>query len=78
MHKTVGVTIFLVALARIIWIISQPKPSGLHPERKGATWLAETIHWPLYSSLVMPPLTSWIRHAATALSAGKSKRIATG
>ena len=55
MHKTVGVTIFHVALARIIWIISQPKPNGLHPERKGETWLAETIHWPLYSSLVMPP-----------------------
>jgi cytochrome b561 len=55
MHKTVGVTIFHVALARIIWIISQPKPNGLHPERKGETWLAETIHWPLYSSLVIPP-----------------------
>jgi hypothetical protein len=55
MHKTVGVTIFYVALARIIWTISQPKPNGLHPERKAKTWLAEPNHWPLYSSLVMPP-----------------------
>ena len=55
MHKTVGVTIFYVALARIIWTISQPKPNGLHPERKAETWLAETIHCPLCSSLVMPP-----------------------
>ncbi len=78
MHKTVGVTIFHVALARIIWTISQPKPNGLHPERKAETWLAETIHWPLYSSLLMASHTSWIRHAETALSAGKSRRIATG
>jgi cytochrome b561 len=54
MHKTVGVTIFDVAFARIISTISQPKPNGLHPERKAETWLAETIHWALYSSLVIP------------------------
>ena len=59
MYKTVDVTIFYVALARIIWAISQPKPYGLHPKGKAETWLAETIHWVLYSSLVMPPpLTS--------------------
>lgn len=55
LHKTVGVTIFFVALARIIWAINQPKPNGLHPERKAETWLAETIHWLLYGSLVMAP-----------------------
>ena len=66
MHKTVGVTIFYVALARIIWTISQPKPNGLHPERKAKTWLAESNHWPLYSSLVMPPhqLNSPCRNSA--------------
>jgi cytochrome b561 len=54
MHKTVGVTIFHFALARIIWAKSRHKPNGLHPEGKAETWLAETIHWVLYSSLVMP------------------------
>jgi cytochrome b561/polyisoprenoid-binding protein YceI len=65
LHKTVGVTIFFVALARIIWAISQPKPNSLHPGRKAETWLAETIHWLLYGSLVMAPLAGWIHHAAT-------------
>jgi len=50
----VVVTIFYVALAHIIWAISQPKPNGLHPEGKAEIRVTETIHWLLYSSLVMP------------------------
>ena len=29
LHKTVGVTIFFVALVRIIWAVTQPKPAPL-------------------------------------------------
>jgi cytochrome b561/polyisoprenoid-binding protein YceI len=65
MHKTLGVTVFFVALARIGWAFKQPKPNGLHPERKAENWLAETIHWLLYGSLVLVPLTGWIHHAST-------------
>jgi len=65
MHKTLGVTMFFVALARVGWAFKQPKPNGLHPERKAESWLAETIHWLLYGSLVIVPLTGWIHHAAS-------------
>ncbi|MGB7316887.1 MAG: cytochrome b/b6 domain-containing protein [Planktotalea sp.] len=65
LHKTVGVTAFFVALARILWAISQTKPAGLHPERRAETLLAELVHWLLYGSLVLVPLTGWIHHAAT-------------
>jgi cytochrome b561/polyisoprenoid-binding protein YceI len=64
-HKTLGVIIFAVALARIIWAFTQPKPATLHPDRKAETLLAETVHWLLYISLVAVPLTGWIHHAAT-------------
>ena len=64
-HKTLGVLIFLVALARILWAITQPKPGPLHAERKAETALAELVHWLLYISLVAVPLTGWIHHAAT-------------
>lgn len=64
-HKTVGVTIFFVALARIAWAISQPKPGPLHPDRRLETFLADTVHWTLYASLVLVPATGWIHHAAT-------------
>ncbi|SNR42235.1 cytochrome b/b6 domain-containing protein [Puniceibacterium sediminis] len=65
MHKTLGVTIFFVAILRILWALNQPKPAPLHPERRLESWLAETVHWLLYGSLVLVPLTGWLHHAAT-------------
>ena len=64
LHKTLGITVFFVALLRIVWAVTQPKPAGLHPERKVETFMAETAHWLLYGSLVLSPLTGWIHHAA--------------
>ena len=64
-HKTLGVIIFVVALARIIWALTRTKPAPLHPDRKLETMLAEVVHWLLYISLVAVPLTGWIHHAAT-------------
>jgi len=64
-HKTLGITVFFTALARIIWAISQPKPASLNPDRKVEHWVAETVHWLLYGSLVLVPLSGWIHHAAT-------------
>lgn len=65
LHKTLGITIFLVSLARIIWAISQPKPGLLTPDTRIEATLAKTAHWLLYGSLVMVPLAGWATHAAT-------------
>ncbi|MGV6803689.1 MAG: cytochrome b/b6 domain-containing protein [Ruegeria sp.] len=65
LHKTVGVTVFFVALARILWAISQPKPGLLNADNKPEAFAAETVHWLLYGSLVLVPLSGWIDHAAT-------------
>ncbi|MEX0347995.1 MAG: cytochrome b/b6 domain-containing protein [Paracoccaceae bacterium] len=65
MHKTIGVTIFFVALARIIWTLRQPHPGLLNADNKPEAFAAETVHWLLYGSLVLVPLSGWIHHAAT-------------
>ncbi len=65
LHKTVGLFIFFVALARILWAVTQPKPAHLHPDRKAETFLATLVHWLLYASLVLVPLSGWVHHAAT-------------
>lgn len=65
MHKTLGVTVFFVALFRVVWAVTQDKPGPLHPDRKAETFVAEVVHWVLYISLVAVPLTGWIEHAAT-------------
>lgn len=65
LHKTIGVAMFFVALARIAWAISQPKPGLLNGDKWAEAWAAETVHWLLYGSLVMVPLSGWVHHAAT-------------
>jgi len=64
-HKTLGVAAFFTALARILWAITQTKPGLLNGDRKVESWAAETVHWLLYGSLVIVPLSGWIHHAAT-------------
>lgn len=65
LHKTLGVTVFFVALLRILWAVAQPRPHPLHPDRRLETSVAETVHWALYLSLVAVPLSGWLYHAST-------------
>ncbi|MCV2887015.1 cytochrome b/b6 domain-containing protein [Ruegeria aquimaris] len=64
-HKTLGVTMFFVAVARILWALTQTKPGLLNAENRAEAMAAETVHWLLYGSLVLVPLSGWIHHAAT-------------
>ncbi|MGV6847163.1 MAG: cytochrome b/b6 domain-containing protein [Marinibacterium sp.] len=64
-HKTLGVTVFFVALARIAWAVGQPRPGLLNAGNRIEAWLAHTVHWALYGALVLVPLSGWIHHAAT-------------
>ena len=64
-HKTLGLTVFAVAILRVIWALLQPKPAPLHPERQAETFAADAAHWLLYGSIILIPLTGWGYHAAT-------------
>lgn len=63
-HKTLGVAAFVLGALRILWALLQPRPVPLHPERRLETTLAEMVHWLLYLSLVIVPLSGWVHHAA--------------
>ena len=65
LHKTFGLTILVVAILRILWAVTQPKPVPLHPERRGEIFLAGAAHWLLYGSIILIPLSGWVHHAAT-------------
>lgn len=64
LHKTIGVAAFFVALARILWALSQPKPGLLNGDHGTEAFLAELVHWALYGALVIVPLSGWVHHAA--------------
>jgi cytochrome b561/polyisoprenoid-binding protein YceI len=66
LHKTIGVAAFFVALLRILWAISQPKPGLPNGDRRAEAFLADMMHWALYGALVIVPLSGWIHHAAQA------------
>ena len=63
-HKTIGVSIFFIALARIFWTLTQVKPTLLNAEHKLEAFAAELAHWLLYISMLLVPLTGWLHHAA--------------
>jgi len=65
LHKSLGLTIFLTALVRILWALIQPKPGLLNADRPVEAFVAKTVHWLLYGSLLLVPLTGWLTHAAT-------------
>ena len=64
LHKTMGVTVFFVALARILWAITQPHPRLLNADKRAESFLASLAHWTLYGAIVIVPLSGWIGHAA--------------
>ena len=66
LHKTLGVTAFFVAVGRIAWALSQPKPGLMNADKPAESFAAETVHWALYGALVIVPLSGWISHAAAA------------
>lgn len=63
LHKTVGITLLVVAITRIFWAIIQPHPGPLHGGLEA--WAAKTVHWLLYGSIIAMPLLGWVHHAAT-------------
>lgn len=64
-HKTMGVTVFFIALLRIAWSLTQPRPGLLNADHRAEATLAEAVHWLLYGSILLVPLSGWLHHAAT-------------
>ncbi|WP_340643942.1 YceI family protein [Phenylobacterium sp.] len=60
LHKSVGITILVLSLARLGWRLANPPP----PEPEGLTvwevWLSKIVHWGLYGLMIGMPITGWI------------------
>lgn len=65
LHKTLGVLLFLVALVRVGWALSQPHPRPLNAARKLESLAAQSVHWMLYGAILCMPLTGWLHHSAS-------------
>ena len=64
LHKTLGILAFVTAIIRVGWVFAQVQPHPLNVERKFETLLAGVIHWLLYGSIILMPITGWLHHAS--------------
>jgi len=63
-HKWIGVTIFLLAAARLLWRLYHPAPAL---PAAMAAWEKAAAHWThvlLYALFFMAPLTGWLSSSA--------------
>jgi adhesin HecA-like repeat protein len=59
LHKTVGISILILSLARLAIRIWVPRPAPFRQPRPLA-FLAEAVHWGLYVVMIGGPITGWI------------------
>jgi cytochrome b561 len=58
-HKSLGITILLLAVLRLAWRFISPPPRPLTPPDHRETRLASLGHWLLYLLMLAVPLTGW-------------------
>ena len=63
-HKSIGMTIFMLAVVRLIWRLINPVPA-VPPNTK--TWqqrASSVVHWSLYALILVTPLAGWLMSSA--------------
>ena len=59
LHKSIGLTILALALARLIWRLFDPPPLLPETMPRWERWLAKLSHILLYGLAILMPLTGW-------------------
>lgn len=68
LHKSIGVTILVLAALRLLWRLKNIHPAPLPNHKKLEKILASVIHGLLYVSLFLMPLSGWIMSSAKGFS----------
>ena len=63
-HKSVGITILMLATLRLVWRWLNPTPTLPGTLKPYERWLAHATHWGLYALLFAMPLTGWMMSSA--------------
>lgn len=65
-HKSIGMTILVLACARLVWLWISPRPPALASHKKWEKIMARIIHIFFYGALLAMPLTGWVMSSAKA------------
>jgi cytochrome b561 len=66
-HKSVGITIFLLAVVRLSWRLWQGVPRAL-PMPEWQFIASRISHWSMYALIILLPITGWLTSSASAHS----------
>ncbi|MDB5460344.1 MAG: cytochrome b, partial [Caulobacteraceae bacterium] len=64
-HKSVGITILLLSLARLAWRIAHPPPPYASSLSTPEKVLSRVTHWGFYVIMIAMPLTGWLAVSAS-------------
>jgi cytochrome b561 len=64
-HKSIGVLVFPLLLARVLWRLKQGWPESLHHYAAIEQFLAKVTHWALLLGLIALPITGMIYSGAS-------------
>jgi cytochrome b561 len=67
-HKTVGITILVVAVIRLAWRLAQPPPAPAATMLSWERTAAIGAHWLLYVLMFAVPLSGWLMSSALGFS----------
>lgn len=59
-HKSVGMTVLLLAIVRLAWRFLHKPPAFPATMSEGEKWLARLTHWALYLLIFIMPLSGWL------------------
>lgn len=65
LHKSIGVTILLLSLARLGWRLANPPPPEPATLKPWERTLSKVVHWGFYVIMIGMPLTGWIMVSAS-------------
>jgi cytochrome b561 len=60
LHKSVGITVLLLAIVRLIWRVRSPPPLLPAAMKAWERAVAQVTHWGLYGLMFALPLSGWI------------------
>lgn len=62
LHKSIGITVLILAFLRIFWRLSNPQPLLNIPLWEKLS--SRTLHWLLYGCMFIMPFSGWLMSAA--------------
>lgn len=63
-HKWAGVSLFLLAVIRLLWRLTHPTPALPQNMSAPMQWLAHAGHYILYAFMFTVPLSGWLMSSA--------------